>query len=96
MTRIYPILSPPGIGRFTTRVAFLTIVGVVALAACGSGPLSFADSAHGLCTTGGPLSDAPGVCHPCVARVCMAIPSCCTTAWTVQCVEELHALCALC
>jgi hypothetical protein len=76
--------------------------------ACGSGSTCSASTcttpceipqgscAHSLCTTGGPLAEG---CDPddCTLAICyeessFGDPSCCTTAWTSECVADVEAL----
>jgi hypothetical protein len=45
---------------------------------------------HGACTVGAKMTSN---CDPCVASVCAAHPSCCTTAWTGQCVDWATQTC---
>lgn len=45
---------------------------------------------HDLCTAGATLYST---CHWCVERVCAATPSCCSTAWTDSCVDQVYNLC---
>jgi hypothetical protein len=46
---------------------------------------------HSLCSTGTALTPP---CHPCVAKVCVANPTCCSGSWTQTCVDQVYALCS--
>ena len=46
--------------------------------------------AHEKCVIGGPLTSA---CDPCVASICGANPSCCSTQWTSTCVGQVLGVC---
>ena len=63
-------------------------VGLVATqcdATCGT-----ADCGQALCDVGPAINST---CSTCVANVCAAMPSCCTTAWTSACVDKVYDLC---
>jgi len=49
--------------------------------------------AHDECTTGAAI---PSSCSWCAAQVCDALPSCCTSNWTLTCVNEAKAVCPDC
>jgi hypothetical protein len=45
---------------------------------------------HSKCTTGAALNAS---CDRCVAQICAATPSCCTTSWTAACVAQVDTVC---
>jgi hypothetical protein len=46
---------------------------------------------HDRCTVGGPLMAS---CSPCVASLCQAVPDCCMTQWTQNCIDQIPAYCS--
>lgn len=48
---------------------------------------------HSPCDEDGVALDAR--CHPCVARICAAIPSCCITGWSGACRDQVASACEL-
>lgn len=47
--------------------------------------------AHFLCSTGAALDPT---CHPCVASICAADPSCCTDGWSQACLDAVASTCS--
>ncbi len=54
-------------------------------ATCGA-----SDCGQAICDPGPAIN---ATCSTCVADVCAAMPSCCTTAWTSACVDKVYDLC---
>lgn len=83
-----------------------TVCGESCAGSCGDGSCSASESCqscpadcgncgqctHNECTMGGPLDVN---CSSCTALVCGSLPSCCTTAWSQECVAFSTLLCQL-
>jgi hypothetical protein len=96
--------TPTGLGSLDAGLAAsdagLTLIGYdaggVALACTGGTTQS---CSHSLCSTGVNLAvgcdNAPAPATPfgCVAKVCAASPSCCSSAWSAACVASVPGLC---
>lgn len=54
-------------------------------------PAGTATCSHQLCIEGAALSAS---CHPCVATVCAEDATCCSTAWTADCVDLVFSECS--
>ena len=67
-----------------------TCVGEVA-SLCGKSCGSGSSCAHSDCAPGAKLTAS---CDPCVAKICVGDPYCCSTAWDAQCVGEVKSICA--
>ncbi len=56
--------------------------------------LSISTCGQNLCAAGA-THPSSADCHPCVAQVCAADASCCTTQWSSVCVGEVGSICGL-
>jgi hypothetical protein len=45
---------------------------------------------HDKCQTGGPLAET---CSPCVWAICQALPECCMTSWSQNCIDQVPKYC---
>lgn len=98
--------TPDGLGSVDAGLAAsdagLTLIGNLAGGAatiCTGGTTR--SCSHSLCGTGVRLAagcdDAPAPAPPfgCVAKVCAADPSCCSSAWSAACVASVPGLCVV-
>jgi len=69
----------------------VAMVGTVCGAECAARPEATCE--HSPCDEDGVALDAR--CHPCVAKICQANPSCCVTGWSGACRDRVASDCGL-